>query len=611
MTWKSSLTTRAFLSSFLPVCLVLGMSFWAFSAAVTQRVKEGLKDSLQKSQELVAKENADSSARIRRMAAALTESAGLKAAIGLLREAPAPGSAEQIRRTIDAQLRELHALVGYDLLGVTDWSGHTIAAVEFRGNAIRNSAQLPELPAQPSLVESDGVLYELTSAPILSGADEIGTLRLGSQLDLHRYTVAGDAVLMHGDRVLRGTLSTDEWSSVESQLGMRCARPNADCEIKVHGETLLVLPIQDAALGTGYRLLQFRSLDRAVSEFTAGWARVLLEVAGGGIGLALLFTLITSKSVSRPIRNLVAQLQQGEHEKQLPEYITAGQAVGEVHLLAETFNRVAAAERQTRNELEQAKFAAESANRAKSQFLANISHELRTPMNGMIAMVELLIDAGLDPDQIDYASTVRDSATSLLLVINDILDYSHLDAGRLVLSAAPFDLRETIAEVVKLLAPETTVKSLGLEVHYPSELPADFLGDGVRIRQVVTNLVGNAIKFTECGDIQVRVDVLDQNATDARFRVTVEDTGIGIPAEQLDLIFDKFTQADGSMTRRYGGTGLGLTIVKQLVTLMGGEVGVESRLGEGSKFWFMLRLPLTKRAERMAVPVAVMKGETW
>jgi signal transduction histidine kinase len=611
MKWRSSLTARAFLFSFLPVCAVLGVSFWVLSAAVEQRVKDGLKDSLEKSEELLAQQTEASSLRIRQLAGALTESAGLKAAVGLLREAPAPENSAVIRRTIETQLHELHSLAGYELMAVTDWSGHTVAAVEFRGNEVRTSDQLPQMPAQPSLVESGGALYALTTAPILNGGDQIGTLRLGSQVDLQRYRVAGEAILLRGDRILRGTLPAAEWPAIESALQGHCSPTNTECEIKVRGETLLVLPIRDASLGSEYRLLQLRSLDRAVREFTAGWARTLLEVGSGGIGLALLFTLITSNSVSRPLRNLVAQLREGERDHQLPERIVAGQAVGEVHLLADTFNRVAAAERESRKELEKAKFAAESANRAKSQFLANISHELRTPMNGMIAMVELLIDAGLDPDQIEYASTVRESARSLLVIINDILDFSHLDAGRLVLSPGPFDLRETITEVVTLFTPETTVKSLTVDVRYPAETPEDFLGDRVRIRQILTNLVGNAIKFTEGGDIQVRVAVEEQSALDALIRVTVEDTGIGIPPEQLDLIFDKFTQADGSMTRRYGGTGLGLTIVKQLVTLMGGEVGVESRLGEGSQFWFTLRLPLGKPAELVAVPAGIMKGERW
>jgi len=301
--------------------------------------------------------------------------------------------------------------------------------------------------------------------------------------------------------------------------------------------------------------------------------------------------------VSKPLRELVAQLQRGEQTHQFPERITAGQAVGELHLLAETFNRVASAERKSRVELEKAKVAAESANRAKTEFLTNISHELRTPMNGVIGLTELLLDTRLDEEQTEYASTVRDSALSLLVIINDILDFSRLDAGKLTLTPAPFDLRGTLEEVTGLLSAQASAKGLGLTLHYTAAAPKRLVGDAVRIRQVMTNLVGNAVKFTEQGRIDVRAECRERTAIDAEMYVAVEDTGIGIASGNLDVIFEKFTQADGSMTRRYGGTGLGLTIVKELVELMGGKVGVESRLGQGSKFWFSLRLPLETSAE--------------
>ena len=368
------------------------------------------------------------------------------------------------------------------------------------------------------------------------------------------------------------------------------------------------MPVHEPGLGQGYRLIEFRSLDRSVREFTAGWASILGEVGAGGVFLALLFTLVTSQSVSRPLRDLIAQLLLAERTNQLPEKVATGQAVGELRMLSETFNRVAAAERRSRDELEKAKVAAESANRAKGEFLANISHELRTPMNGIIAMTELLIDTGLTADQKQFATTVRESSESLLVIINDILDYSRLDAGKLVLMPAPFDLRATIKEVTDLLSAQASIRGLRLGVAYPSSAPQRFVGDALRIRQIITNLVGNSIKFTERGQVLVSVECQEASSGDADIRLSVKDTGIGIPAEKLEIIFDKFTQADGSMTRRYGGTGLGLAIVKQLVETMNGSCGVESVLGEGSTFWFRVRLPLDAPQESAVGPGMSVRG---
>lgn len=597
---KTSLTTRAFLFSFVPVCVVLATTFVALNALVTERVKKGLRDSLEKSEELVARANAESSRRISQFAAVLAESAGLKAAIGLVREAPGPGNADEVRRTIEAQLRELHALVGYDLLAVSDWKGRTMAAVEFRGDEIRAASQLPELAADPVLMDSGGVLYELTSTPIAIGGEQIGELRLGSTFDLTRYHLAGETALLRNGRVLRATLPASAWPAVEEQLKQRCAKPAAECEINRGGETVLVLPINETHLGPGYQLLAFRSLDQAVKEFTAGWMGILGKVGIGGVVLALLFTAATSRSVSKPLRDLVAQIGQGEKTSEFPESIAAGEAVAELHMLAETFNRVVTAERRSRGELKQAKIAAESANRAKTEFLANISHELRTPMNGVLGLTDLLLDTSLDQEQHEYAAMVHGSAQALLVIINDILDFSRLDAGKMILAPAPFDLRQTVQEVLALFEAEATNKALTLLLRYQAGAPSMLLGDAVRVRQVMTNLVGNGVKFTERGKIEVSVECPAWTASDAMMRVEVKDTGIGIAPDKLELIFEKFTQADGSMTRRYGGTGLGLSIVKQLVDLMGGAIAVKSELGQGSIFAVTFRLPLAANSESAA-----------
>jgi signal transduction histidine kinase/ActR/RegA family two-component response regulator len=250
--------------------------------------------------------------------------------------------------------------------------------------------------------------------------------------------------------------------------------------------------------------------------------------------------------------------------------------------------------RERTSELLAAKGLAEEASRAKSEFLANMSHEIRTPMNGIIGMTDLALMTPLSDTQRDYLQTVRDSAESLLVIINDILDFSKIEAGKLEIIAVDFSLRTLLGDTLKPMSLRAEEKQLRLTVDVGADVPDDLVGDPVRLRQVLVNLVSNALKFTDKGEILVRVvhDLESTPASRAALHFSVVDTGIGIPVDKQVAIFQAFTQADGSTTRLYGGTGLGLSISWQLVSLMGGQIQVESTPGRGSAFYFSITLPL-------------------
>jgi CheY-like chemotaxis protein/signal transduction histidine kinase/HPt (histidine-containing phosphotransfer) domain-containing protein len=457
--------------------------------------------------------------------------------------------------------------------------------------------------AKTGLLRTGAGIMQVASYPILTGLREgpiTGAFIVGQFLTEERIAAIGEraTVEFYIHTVDDVTLPAHVTAALRS-----ATNTGVDDTITANAENVHGYKYLPDVLGESAVVLEVRQ-PRTITQIgikTIRTAMTFLVVGSVGFLLAALFFL--QQLIVKPVRVLTEKILNIQTTGELEVDVEVHRS-DEVGVLAGKFAELTAGLGKARHELENARDEALSMSDAKSEFLARMSHEIRTPMNGVLGMTELLRNTSLSDKQERFAATIHQSAESLLHIINDILDISKIEAGKFELDVAPFNLRNVVEECLDLIADSAHRKGLELIGIIPAETHTGIEGDALRLRQVLVNLLSNAVKFTERGEITLRVSEVNHGEQEVRYRIEVEDTGIGINPKHLDAVFEPFTQEDGSTTRRFGGTGLGLSICRQLIELMGGEIGVESRPGMGCTFW--IEVSFTKSAELLEPPTPEM-----